>query len=679
MGEVVVSGEGDLEIIGTDDMELQVETENKNKETGAEGAAVASSSILKWERFLPKMVFRVLLVESDDSTRQIVAALLRKCSYRVAAVSDGLKAWELLKGRPYNVDLILTEVDLPSISGYALLTLIMEHDICKNIPVIMMSSNDSVSTVYRCMLRGAADFLVKPVRKNELKNLWQHVWRRQSASGSSQGPLDESVAQPKVEATAENNACSNHSSGYKACVQRNRECIEKGSDAQSSCTKPELENEEENAEDFPESTQPNRNASLPNAAELEKELLYKASNRLRMSENDARAPIKDANAMVRGEDINSDDNWGHSRTIGQTSDENPGPPTKQAIDLIGAFDNYLKCNFKSSGSDTRINKGDSSPLLDLSLTRSHPCGSVNQFTNEKRRLNHSDASAFTRYVNRAMQSGQSTSSKTCNVQEYETDSDKQFCGHATDYNSDTRGPMTRPQSFALPSCREPGPAEIGLPSPQQRATPLPIPVRGIRFEGPSSAYSSRIAPILRMPSGISPLQSPGSGTPRESSYQSNPFLVLNCESRSSQQLHSQSDQNNSVSTAYNEGKRGHNSEPTPDCQRFPSATDQTTNSICCNGDLNHVRLSYGSNGNISLPLSKTPAEYRKEESFHTPDGNSHRSQREAALTKFRMKRKDRCFEKKVRYESRKKLAEQRPRVKGQFVRHVPSESSPGNS
>ncbi|KAL8104881.1 hypothetical protein AgCh_028883 [Apium graveolens] len=44
--------------------------------------------------------------------------------------------------------------------------------------------------------------------------------------------------------------------------------------------------------------------------------------------------------------------------------------------------------------------------------------------------------------------------------------------------------------------------------------------------------------------------------------------------------------------------------------------------------------------------------------------------REAALTKFRMKRKDRCFDKKVRYESRKKLAEQRPRVKGQFVRQL---------
>lgn len=58
------------------------------------------------------------------------------CVLSVAAVPDGLKAWEMLKGKPESVDLILTEVDLPSISGYALLTLIMEHDHCKNIPVI---------------------------------------------------------------------------------------------------------------------------------------------------------------------------------------------------------------------------------------------------------------------------------------------------------------------------------------------------------------------------------------------------------------------------------------------------------------------------------------------------------------------------------------------------------------
>jgi len=59
--------------------------------------------------------------------------------HAVATVCDGLKAWETLKNKASDIDLILTEVDLPSISGFSLLSLIMEHDVCKNIPVISMS------------------------------------------------------------------------------------------------------------------------------------------------------------------------------------------------------------------------------------------------------------------------------------------------------------------------------------------------------------------------------------------------------------------------------------------------------------------------------------------------------------------------------------------------------------
>lgn len=49
--------------------------------------------------------------------------------------------------------------------------------------------------------------------------------------------------------------------------------------------------------------------------------------------------------------------------------------------------------------------------------------------------------------------------------------------------------------------------------------------------------------------------------------------------------------------------------------------------------------------------------------------------RRLAIAKFREKRKARSFDKKVRYESRRRLAETRPRVRGQFVRApVPGES-----
>ncbi|KAF8106965.1 hypothetical protein N665_0129s0034 [Sinapis alba] len=175
-----------------------------------------SSEVVRWEKYLPKTVLRVLLVESDDSTRQIITALLRNCSYKVVAVSDGLAAWETLKEKSHDIDLILTELDLPAISGFALLALVMEHEACKNIPVIMMSSQDSMTMVLKCMLRGAADYLIKPMRKNELKNLWQHVWRRLTLRDghTAQGPPSLPASQHNLEDTDETSADSRYHSDH---------------------------------------------------------------------------------------------------------------------------------------------------------------------------------------------------------------------------------------------------------------------------------------------------------------------------------------------------------------------------------------------------------------------------------------------------------------------------------
>ncbi|KAL0720227.1 hypothetical protein Bca4012_034826 [Brassica carinata] len=179
-----------------------------------------SSEVVRWEKYLPKTVLRVLLVESDDSTRQIITALLRNCSYKVVAVSDGLAAWETLTEKSHDVDLILTELDLPAISGFALLALVMEHEACKNIPVIMMSSEDSMTTVLKCMLRGAADYLIKPMRKNELKNLWQHVWRRLAVrDGHTVQGLSLPASQHNLEDTDETSADSRYHSDHASGAQ----------------------------------------------------------------------------------------------------------------------------------------------------------------------------------------------------------------------------------------------------------------------------------------------------------------------------------------------------------------------------------------------------------------------------------------------------------------------------
>ncbi|KAF9605715.1 hypothetical protein IFM89_018058 [Coptis chinensis] len=50
----------------------------------------------------------------------------------------------------------------------------------------VMSAQDEVSVVVKCLKLGAADYLAKPLRTNELLNLWTHMWRRRQMLGLSE-------------------------------------------------------------------------------------------------------------------------------------------------------------------------------------------------------------------------------------------------------------------------------------------------------------------------------------------------------------------------------------------------------------------------------------------------------------------------------------------------------------
>lgn len=87
MGEVLFNSPGAI----ADMPELMLRSEDKTIDGGGGGqdpalaatnTTTTPNNFVRWEKFLPKMVLRVLLVEADDSTRQIITALLRKCSYK---------------------------------------------------------------------------------------------------------------------------------------------------------------------------------------------------------------------------------------------------------------------------------------------------------------------------------------------------------------------------------------------------------------------------------------------------------------------------------------------------------------------------------------------------------------------------------------------------------------------
>ncbi|XP_058105034.1 two-component response regulator-like PRR95 isoform X2 [Magnolia sinica] len=664
-------------------------------------------SLVGWESFVPRMLLRVLLVEGDDSTRQIISALLRRCSYKVAAVSDGLKAWAILKEKPHNIDLILTEVELPSITGFGLLTMIMEHGTCKNIPVIMMSSQDSISLVFKCMLRGAADFLVKPIRKNELRNLWQHVWRRQASSAVRHAPQDGNLAERKLDAISGNNAASNHSSEYVACVQKDWECSEKGSDTQDpwqlKCKSAstvidrkaqkhknheswagESEDEVKLAEATPGDQALNSNSNV----------LEEKCDCARVMTSDEAATAchrEDANIVIETDAYNN-------RLV---------EPSREAIDLIGAIDNQQQCSHRYID-HTSIHCGAlvdaeklpderdciskfSLPLLELSLRRSQLSSCENREIEERHTLHHSNSSAFSRYNNRTVQppplpsTSLSTESRDCTSGPHKPlpSQGHDNASDAPQWNvvSQNNNQEDANSLIILP----PGQDKMAFPCPRIGVIPAPIPIRGTAHNGLHACYDALMPHLFYSQSGA-PVQDKNLTSQQDATHEnlsrpSNPDNS-NSELNFSHQHDQSADR--PINQAVPEQEQNFESKKDPAC--ITSAMGESGSSSLCNGSFSHLNSSGcgsvcdGNNRNVTAASavgataeSGNVVELIPRDRMRVVDYQPPPSQREVALTKFRLKRKDRCYGKKVRYQSRKRLAEQRPRVKGQFVRQVHSD------
>ncbi|KAF5733388.1 pseudo-response regulator 9 [Tripterygium wilfordii] len=636
------------------DVEMDPEVEKMKR---MEEEKRASSDVVRWERFLPGMVLRVLLVEADDSTRHIISALLRKCNYRVSAVPDGLTAWETLRGGAHNIDLILTEVELPSISGFALLTLVMEHDICKNIPVIMMSSNDSISMVLKCMLKGAADFLIKPVRRNELRNLWQHVWRRHA---------------PKVEASSENNAASSHSSDYADSTYKDKECYEKESfseDLLEGKVRSASNLSNTNKEKRGESTELDEESVAPNPETEERqnklglEIGYQdethsvTATRL----DEAHGSLK---AVIQAIDVGLESHRGNLNTHSEVNccNDDIVETSSGAIDLIGTFDDRKKCKYEQFNNDDDINGIETAPHLELSLRRFCPTSSK-EGPSERHILNHSVASAFSRYNHgKAWQPLFPASTTNFNgLREGAKLSHELLSDELPD---NTRGDSQ--QHGAISTCSQENLTTHFVGGQAEQAFPISIPTASYdtcarnnhvlthmynKESGLPSVWTSKV-----------PCQQEQSCFPTSTSV----------SVHSSEQVCHRSDEtanNSSDQTMHEQNKMDVMEGPGfGSSAAFPSGTS----SLCNNGVIDHDDDgAYGSSfkrsdGKCNFPVIQ--------DRFLGMD--SHRlSLREAALTKFRLKRKERCYEKKVRYQSRKRLAEQRPRVKGQFVRQLQNDTA----
>ncbi|KAL0046851.1 hypothetical protein WJX82_011494 [Trebouxia sp. C0006] len=143
----------------------------------------------------------VLLVDDERLSRLVVGNLLKKCNYKVTAVSTGMQALEALRTNGAGTfQLVLTDVMMPDVDGIELLRHVRQDDSLGSVPVVMMSANEHPDTVFECIRAGAEDYLLKPLTKKEVQYIWQHVWRRkhQPALRVSPQPVQEQAARTET-------------------------------------------------------------------------------------------------------------------------------------------------------------------------------------------------------------------------------------------------------------------------------------------------------------------------------------------------------------------------------------------------------------------------------------------------------------------------------------------------
>jgi DNA-binding NtrC family response regulator len=108
----------------------------------------------------------ILLVDDDNEIRQIICEFLENRNHTVTAVPDGLKALLYLDD---HIDVIITDIQMPGISGIDLLRTTRER--FPDLPVILITAHSSFETAIAALRDKAYDYLQKPLKLRELLDI----------------------------------------------------------------------------------------------------------------------------------------------------------------------------------------------------------------------------------------------------------------------------------------------------------------------------------------------------------------------------------------------------------------------------------------------------------------------------------------------------------------------------
>ncbi len=110
----------------------------------------------------PKREITVLIVDDSPSVRHLNSNLIKKAGFKPVVAKDGLEALEILQTVKVLPDVILTDVEMPRMDGYELLTSLKRQENLHKIPVIMITSRAGEKHRRKAFDLGVSEYVSKP-------------------------------------------------------------------------------------------------------------------------------------------------------------------------------------------------------------------------------------------------------------------------------------------------------------------------------------------------------------------------------------------------------------------------------------------------------------------------------------------------------------------------------------
>ena len=109
----------------------------------------------------------VLIVDDSKTVRNLVAFILKAEGIKVTTAEDGLEGLVKLYSMP-EVDLILTDINMPRMDGFSFIIAVREQDAYKDIPIIILSTEGGEEDIQKGIRLGANLYMVKPAQPEKM-------------------------------------------------------------------------------------------------------------------------------------------------------------------------------------------------------------------------------------------------------------------------------------------------------------------------------------------------------------------------------------------------------------------------------------------------------------------------------------------------------------------------------